>query len=55
VKRTYATKLNFEKSSLALEDILNEKISPNEKTSIGYDLKKKHIEEENIFKLPRKT
>jgi hypothetical protein len=47
--------LKFEKSSSALEDILNQQISPSDKTGIGYDHKQKHIEEEKSFKLPRKT
>jgi hypothetical protein len=47
--------LNFEKSSSTLEDILNQQISPNDNTCIGYDHKQNHIEEEKSFKLPRKT
>jgi hypothetical protein len=55
VKRTAATNLKFEKSSSAIQDILNEQRSPSDKTCIGYDHKQKHIEEEKSFKLPRKT
>jgi len=55
VKGTVATNLKFEKISSALEDILNQQISPSDKTSIRYDHKQKHIEEEKSFKLRRKT
>lgn len=51
---TTATKLMFEKSSLSLEDILNQQRSRSDKIGIGCDHKKKHIEEEKSFKLPRK-
>jgi hypothetical protein len=55
VKRKVSTNLKFEKSSLALEEILNQQISLTDKIGIGYDNKQKHIEEEKSFKLPRKT
>jgi hypothetical protein len=52
---TASINLKFDKSSSSFEEILNQQISPSDKTGIGYDHKMKHIEEEKSFKLPRKT
>ena len=51
---TAATNLKFEKSSSALENILNQQRSQYDKAGIGYSTKQEHTVEKNEFRSPKK-
>ena len=52
---TATTNLKFEKSSSALENILNQQRSQYDKAGIGYSTKQEHTVEKNEFRSPKKN